>query len=122
MRYVVTALLVLPAALGLDNGLGRRPPMGFNVRAAPRLRCLRPSIYCRNQQRCHVLHPQTWNRFGCVPLRPGGPSSPAGSGGPSDQLMRAQADVMVSTGMAKAGYIHVNIGSSAASNRGSSCC
>jgi hypothetical protein len=27
----------------------------------------------------------TWNRFGCVPLRPGGPSSPASAGGPSDQ-------------------------------------
>ena len=44
----------------------------------------------------------TWNHFGCGP--------PVGSGtGPSDALMRQQADTMVSSGMAKAGYVHVNI-------------
>ena len=68
----------LPVARGLDNGLGRTPPMGFN----------------------------TWNHFGCVPLQPGGSFLP---GGPSEALMKAQADAMVSSGMAKAGYTHVNI-------------
>lgn len=44
----------------------------------------------------------TWNHFGCGP--------PVGSGtGLSDALMRQQADTMVSSGMAKAGYVHVNI-------------
>jgi alpha-galactosidase len=43
----------------------------------------------------------TWNTFHCIP--------PVGTLGPSDQLMRSQADTMVSSGMAKAGYVHVNI-------------
>ena len=44
---------------------------------------------------------QTWNTFNCIP--------PVGHLGPSDELMRSQADTMVSSGMAKAGYEYVNI-------------
>jgi alpha-galactosidase len=43
----------------------------------------------------------TWNTFHCVP--------PVGRLGPSDELMRSQADTMISSGMAKAGYVYVNI-------------
>ena len=48
----------------------------------------------------------TWNHFGCIKLAPGGSSGPKG---PTETLMKAQAATMISTGMAAAGYTHVNI-------------
>ena len=47
-----------------------------------------------------------WNHFGCIRLQPGGMEGP---GGPTETLMKAQADKMVSSGMAKAGYLYINI-------------
>ena len=47
-----------------------------------------------------------WNHFGCIKLQPGGMEGP---GGPTETLMKAQADKMVSSGMAKAGYLYINI-------------
>ena len=43
----------------------------------------------------------TWTAFGCIP--------PVGNRGPSDSLMRSQAAAMISSGLAKAGYVYVNI-------------
>ena len=47
-----------------------------------------------------------WNHFGCIRLQPGGMEGP---GGPTETLMKAQADKMVSSGMANAGYLYINI-------------
>ena len=43
----------------------------------------------------------TWTSFGCIP--------PVGSNGPSDALMRTQASALISSGLAEAGYVYVNI-------------